>query len=112
MGVVLVHAEIHGLAGRAGELRSLLTEHAAATVRMDGCAGAVALEPLGAEPGEFVLDVWWEDDGAMRAHYGSGEYARYTGLVGELLARPSDVHVHYVDHSVHATGDPSSDPTR
>jgi quinol monooxygenase YgiN len=109
---VLVHAEIHGLAGRAGELRSALAEHARATARQAGSLGSTAYEPLGREPGEFVIDAWWDDDTAMRAHYASAEYARFAGLVGDMLARPSDVHISYVERSVRATADPSTDPLR
>ena len=109
---VLVHAEIHGLAGRAAELRELLVEHAAATAGADGSEGATAYQPLAAEAGEFVLDAWWRDDVALRAHYASAEYTRYSGRVSELLARPSDVRIHYVERSVRATGDASTDPSR
>ena len=109
---VLVHAEVHGLAGRANELRELLDEHAQLSARGAGSLGATAYEPLGAEAGEFVVDTWWQDEAAMRAHYGSAEYARYAARVSDMLARPSDVQIHYVDRTVRATGDPSVDPTR
>jgi quinol monooxygenase YgiN len=109
---VLVHAEIHGLVGRASELRALLAEHAATTARAPGSVGCAAYEQLGAEPGEYVLDAWWSDEAALRAHYASEEYGRYAGAVGELLARPSDVQVHYVERSVRAQGNASLDPTR
>jgi quinol monooxygenase YgiN len=109
---VLVHAEIHGLVGRAAELRALLAEHAAATARAPGCTGCVAYEPLGGEPGELVLDAWWSDEAALRAHYGSAEYGLYMTAVGELLARPSDVQLHYVERTVRARGDASLDPSR
>lgn len=109
---VLVHAEIHGLAGRAEELRALLAEHAQATARGAGSLGATASAPLGAAPGEFLLDAWWDDDAAMQAHYRTAEYGHYNVRVGELLARPSDVRIYYVERSVRPEGDPSSDPTR
>ncbi|CAA9533559.1 MAG: hypothetical protein AVDCRST_MAG85-3890 [uncultured Solirubrobacteraceae bacterium] len=109
---VLVHAEVHGLAGRAKELRDVLLQHAAGLARMDGNAGATVYEPVGTELGEYVLDVWWRDEAAMRAHYGTGEYARYRDAVGELLARPSDVMVHVVERSYHPTDDPAHDPAR
>lgn len=109
---VLVHAEIHGIVARSAELRALLREHADASARAPGCLGSTAAEPLGAEPGELVLDTWWSDEAALRAHYASEEYGRYTLAVGELLARPSDVRIHYVERSVRARGDASLDPTR
>jgi quinol monooxygenase YgiN len=54
---VLVHAEIHGIAGRVGELRDVLRDHAKQLQRADGCLRAAAYEPLAGEPAEFVLDA-------------------------------------------------------
>jgi quinol monooxygenase YgiN len=109
---VLIHAELHGLAGRATELRAVLHEHAdRLAVAADGL-GATAYEPLGAEPGEFGLDAWWRDEAALRDHYATTEYARYAERVGELLARPSDVTVHIIEHSYRPTADLSADPAR
>ena len=109
---ILVRAEIHGLAGRAAELRDVLRTHAAALGAADGCEGATVLEPLDAEHGELVLDVWWRDEASLRAHYATVEYRRYTQAVSPMLARPSDVLVHYVDRSVHPTADLAADPSR
>ncbi|HWI72046.1 MAG TPA: putative quinol monooxygenase [Baekduia sp.] len=107
-----IHAEIHGLAGRAGELRDLLAEHAARLAGADGCLGAAAHEPVGGDPGEFVLLTRWRDEAAMRAHYVTPDYTRYSESIGELLARPSDVRIDYVEREVRATADLSQDPTR
>jgi quinol monooxygenase YgiN len=109
---VLIHAEIHGLAGRAPELREVLREHAERLARADGSLGATAYEPLGAAAGEFVLDAWWRDEAALHAHYATVEYAHYLRLVGELLARPSDATVHTVERSYRAEADLSLDPAR
>jgi quinol monooxygenase YgiN len=109
---LLVHAEIHGIVGRAAELRALLADHADATSRAPGSLGSTASAPLGGDPGELVLDAWWSDEAAMRAHYASEEYARYATAAGELLARPSDVRIHYVERSVRPRGDASLDPLR
>jgi quinol monooxygenase YgiN len=109
---VVVHAEIHGLVGRVGELRALLAEHADTTARAPGCTRCVVYAPLDAEPGEYVLVAWWSDELSLRAHYGSSEYGLYVTNVGELLARPSDVQIHYVDRTVRARGDASLDPAR
>ncbi|MEY2535803.1 MAG: hypothetical protein QOF29_3713 [bacterium] len=109
---VLIHAELHGLAGRATELRAVLEEHAERLAGVAGSLGAAAYEPVGAEPGEFVLDGWWRDEAALRAHYATAEYTRYVERVGELLARPSDVTVHTIEHSYRATADLSADPAR
>lgn len=37
---------------------------------------------------------------------------RYTQAISPLLARPSDVGLHYMDRSVRATADLSADPSR
>jgi quinol monooxygenase YgiN len=109
---VLVHAEIHGLAGRERELRDVLREHAARLSDAEDGLGAAAYKPLGADAGEFVLDAWWRNEQALRAHYRTAEYGRYVERVGELLARPSDVTVHMVERSYRAAGDASADPSR
>jgi quinol monooxygenase YgiN len=106
-----VHAEIHGLAGRAQELRDLLAEHAARLGAADGCLGAAAAEVLG-EVAEFLLIVRWRDEEALRAHYVTPDFTRYVSSIGELLARPSDVTLEEVGREVHAQADLSEDPTR
>jgi quinol monooxygenase YgiN len=98
--------------GTLAELRSLLAEHAETTARAPGCTRCVAYALLGGEPGEYALVAWWSDEASLRAHYGSSEYGLYASAVGELLARPSDVQIDYVDRTVRARGDASLDPTR
>jgi quinol monooxygenase YgiN len=109
---VLVQAQIHGLAGRAAELTDVLGEHAAALRQADGCLVSRAASPLDAEPAEYVLDTVWRDEAAMQAHYATAEYGRYVSRIGELLSRPSDVQIHYIERSVRATPDLSLDPVR
>ena len=109
---ILVRAEIHGLAGRAGELLEVLRSHVAALAAADGSLGASLAAPVDGELGEVVLESWWRDEPALRAHYATTEHARYTQAISPLLARPSDVAVHYVDRSVRATADLSADPSR
>jgi quinol monooxygenase YgiN len=109
---VLVHAEIHGLAGRVVELRDVLLAHAEALAAAEGCLGATASERLGPDRAEFVLEVEWSGEDALRTHYGTTEYSRYSDAISPLLARPSDVRVHYVDRTIAAQADLSADPTR
>lgn len=109
---ILVHAEIHGIEGAAAELGDALAEHAAATARGAGSLGANVYVPLGADPGEYVLESWWRDERAMREHYASAGYGYFVERVGGLLAQPSDVRVHYVERSLHPVADLSADPTR
>src|SRR5918998_2900028 len=109
---VLLRAEIHGRAGRAAELRDVLRGHAGELATAEGSEGATAAVALDAEHGEMILESWWRDEAALRAHYATAEYRRYTQAVSPLLARPSDVVVHYVERSVHPTADPGADPSR
>jgi quinol monooxygenase YgiN len=106
-----VHAEIHGLAGRAQELRDLLVEHTARLKAADGCLAASSAEVLG-EVAEFLLVVRWRDEEALRAHYATPGFTRYASSIGELLARPSDVTLAEVGREVRAQADLSEDPTR
>ena len=96
----LLIAEIHGLAGRAGELQRLLGELVSAARSEDGCLAFRLL--VGDGPGEFVVLSSWRVEDALRSHYGRAPYQRYRAAVGELLARPSDVTLHLVSESVHA----------
>jgi quinol monooxygenase YgiN len=109
---VLVHAEIHGLAGRIGDLRELLRAHAEHLRGAAGNIGASPYEPIGGDPGELVLDAWWRDERSMRSHYATPEYAEYVQRIAELLARPSDVTIHSVEHSYRPAGDLSMEPGR
>jgi quinol monooxygenase YgiN len=109
---VTVVAEIHGLGGTAQQLADLLVEHAAAQAAADGCLGSVAAQTLGAPAGEYTLTTRWRDEPALRAHYAGAEYQRYVERIGPLLARPSDVHISYVEREVAPVADLSLDPTR
>jgi hypothetical protein len=51
---MLIHAEIHGLAGRAPELRSVLREHAERLTAASGSLGATAYQPL-ARPSDVTV---------------------------------------------------------
>ena len=96
----LLIAEIHGLAGREAELAQVLGTLASEAQEEDGCLSFRVF--AGEEPGEFVLLSSWRDEAALRAHYATAPYRRYTAAVGELLARPSDVTVHQVAETVQA----------
>ena len=83
----LLIAEIHGLAGRATELHSLLAELASRARDEDGCRAFRALRAD--EPGEFVVFSAWRDEAALRAHYAGAPYQRYRAAVGELWRDPA-----------------------
>ena len=89
-----------------------LQEQAERLATTPGNLAANAYEPLGGAPGEYVLDAWWHDEGALRTHYRTPEYADYAQRIGELLARPSDVTIHELERSYRPAGDLSLDPGR
>jgi quinol monooxygenase YgiN len=104
----LLVSEMHGLAGRAGELERLLDDLAADAGAADGCLSYLVLRRR--EAGEFVVLAHWRDEDALRRHYRTPAYARYRAAVGELLARPSDVTIHHVAEVVHAVDPNPPDP--
>jgi quinol monooxygenase YgiN len=105
---LLVVADVHGLAGRAGELRSLLNELAHRSRHEAQCASFRVLAEEDA--GEFVLLATWRDEGALRAHYDTPHYRYHRDHVGPLLARPSDVVVHHLSSTLHARDPNPPDP--
>ena len=106
-GLILV-AELHGLAGRASELRELLDELATGARSEPGCTSFRVL--AAEEPGEMVMLSSYLDEAALRAHYATTHYRRYRAEVGPLLARPSDVVVHHVSETIHALDPNPPDP--
>ena len=104
----LLISEMHGLAGRAGELQGLLDELAAGARGEDGCLTFSVSRH--AQVGEFVVISHWRDEEALRRHFRGDAYERYRAAVDELLARPSNVTVHHVAQSVHAIDPDLPDP--
>jgi quinol monooxygenase YgiN len=104
----VVVARMAGLAGRAAELRKLLTDRAVAARPEPGCVGYDVAELL-EEPAAFLVVETWASADAMRRHFGSPEHATYQQQVGELLARPSEVVLHDVAATTRAS--PSTSPT-
>jgi quinol monooxygenase YgiN len=105
---LLMVADIHGLAGRDGELRALLDGLAVGAHGEDGCLSFRVL--AGAEPGAHVLLAAYRDEAALRAHYDTPHYRWYRERVGELQASPSDVVLHHVSTTVHARDPGPPDP--
>ena len=110
MTVVLL-SRVHGLAGRAAELRQVLAELRDAARASDGCEDFEVGETLG-DRTEFLLTSTWRDEASMRAHYAGAAYSRYTDAVTPLLARPSDAVIHYAERTIHPVGDPSTEAGR
>ena len=105
---VIVVAEVHGRAGLLSELRAALSELAEGADGEAGCVGFRVLTP--AEAGEFVLLESWTSEDALRAHYATAHYRRYSEQVGPLLARPSDVVIHHVASTLHARDPNTPEP--
>ena len=105
---LLLVADVHGLVGRAAELRSLLSELADGARGESGCRSFRVLSDD--DPSEFVLLSSWTSEGALGAHYTTAHYRRYREQVGPLLARPSDVVVHRLAATIHARDPNPPDP--
>jgi quinol monooxygenase YgiN len=95
MSAHVVVARIAGLAGRAGELRTLLADRAAEVRGEPGCDGYEVAELLD-DPATFLVVQTWASGDAMRSHFASPDHATYQHRVDELLARPSEVRLHEV----------------
>jgi quinol monooxygenase YgiN len=95
MSAHVVVARIYGLAGRAGELRTLLLDRAEAARDEPGCDG-YEVAALVEDAATFLVVQTWASADALRAHFASEAHALYQHQVDELLARPSEVVVHEV----------------
>jgi quinol monooxygenase YgiN len=105
---LILVAEVHGLAGRADELRELLDALADGSRGEPGCASFRVL--CADDIGEFVLISNWIQQDALESHYATPHYRRYRAAVTPLLARPSDVTVHYVSSTVRPVDPNPPDP--
>jgi quinol monooxygenase YgiN len=102
-------ADLHGLAGRLVDLRSLLAELAVASLTEEGCESFRVLQAE--DSTEIVLLSAWKDETALRGHYDTPHYRHYRAQVGPLLARPSDVTVLHVSETIHALDPNAPDPS-
>src|SRR4051794_41936825 len=98
----LLISEMHGLAGRAGELERLLENLAAAARDEDGCLKYLVLQRR--EAGEFVVVTHWRGGQGLRRHYDGAPHARHPAAVGGLLGPPKGVTVHHLGGAIHPVG--------
>ncbi len=105
---MLLLAELHGRAGLADELKTVLAELVRGTLAEPECVDYRVLRDDA--PGEYVLLGAWSSEASLRAHYETPHYLRYRDQVGALLARASDVVVHSVTRTVHAHDPNPPDP--
>jgi quinol monooxygenase YgiN len=107
---LILVAEVHGLAGRSGELRELLDALAEGSDAEPDCLSFRVFTRD--EPGEFVILSEWANEAALAAHYETPHYQRYRDAIGPLLARPSDAVVHHVSATIQTIDPAPPDPAR
>lgn len=110
MRIVFV-ATVHALAGRASEVATALERLRDEARDQPGCIDFAVARGID-DPSELLVVSTWRDEASIHAHFAGAAYARYAEEAGPALARPSDAAVHYVEHSVHPIGDPSSEAAR
>jgi len=106
--LLILVAEVHGLADSREELRAMLNEVADGARGEPGCTSFRVF--AGDDPGEFVMLEYWSSEDALRAHYDTSHYRHYRENVGLLLARPSDVVIHHLAGTVRALDPNPPDP--
>jgi quinol monooxygenase YgiN len=92
-GRVIAVTRIHGIAGRRGELRELMSATEARVAVEPGCRMYRFAATLD-DPDEYLHVQEWASDEAFRAHQRSPAFQDYQRGLFDLLARPSDMKVH------------------
>jgi quinol monooxygenase YgiN len=82
--------QIHGLAGRREELRSLMRATEAQISAAPGCRLYRFTATLD-DPDEYVHVQEWADEAAFEAHTRSDAFREYQRALFDLLARPSEM---------------------
>jgi quinol monooxygenase YgiN len=107
---LILVADVHGRTALTAELHLVLSALADGANGEPGCISFRVLS--GDDSGEFVLLASWMSEEALREHYATAHYRYYREQVGPLLARPSDVVVHYLAATVHAVDPNPPDPAK
>jgi quinol monooxygenase YgiN len=110
MRIVFV-ATVHALAGRASEVATALERLRQHARELAGCVDFAAGRGID-DPSDFLVVSTWRDEPSLQAHFASAAYGSYVEAVSPALARPTDAVVHYIEHSVHPIGDPSTEAAR
>ena len=92
-GRVIAVTRIHGIAGRRGELRELMSATEARVAAEPGCRMYRFAATLD-DPDEYLHVQEWASDEAFRVHQRSPAFQDYQRGLFDLLARPSDTKVH------------------
>ena len=98
-GHIVAVTEIHGIAGRRDELRALMRDTQARVALEPGCRQyrfAASVE----DPDEYVHVQEWASEAAFADHQRSPAFREYQSGLFDLLARPSDMRVHRMSHTV------------
>ncbi len=107
MNVVI--ADIFGIAGRRGELSSLLADAQRTALRRPDCLRYTVSSGLG-DPDHYVVVEEWRDEAALDAHFASAAFARFQWELHGLLARPSEVRIHSVSQTHRPIASGPTDP--
>jgi quinol monooxygenase YgiN len=92
-GRVIAVTRIHGIAGRRGELRELMSATEARVAAEPGCLAYRFASTLD-DPDEYLHVQEWATEAAFEAHQRSPAFQDYQRGLFDLLARPSDMKVH------------------
>jgi quinol monooxygenase YgiN len=96
---VVAVTQIHGIAGRRDELRDLMRATEVRVASEPGCRTyrfAVTLE----HPDEYLHVQEWESESAWSDHQRSPAFRAYQDALFGLLARPSDMRVHWEPRTI------------
>jgi quinol monooxygenase YgiN len=105
--MVVAVTQIHGIAGRRGELRELMRATEVRVAAEPGCRMyrfAATLE----DPDEYLHVQEWTTEQAFRDHQRSPAFQAYQRGLFDLLARPSEMRVHRAPDTV--VPEPSGPP--
>jgi quinol monooxygenase YgiN len=91
---IVAVTQIHGIAGRREALRELMRETEARVVQEPGCLLYRFAANI-TDPDEYVNVQEWASEEAFAAHQRSPAFRDYQRELFDLLARPSEMRLHY-----------------
>ena len=106
---VVAITRIHGIAGRREDIRALMRATEDRVAGEPGCREYRFAATLD-DPDEYVHVQEWADEASFDAHQTSTAFRAYIQGLFDLLARPSDMTIHYADRTIHPTPSGPPDP--
>ena len=107
--MIIVTADMFGIAGRQSELRSALIEAERAAAREDGCLRYTVTASI-ADADHYLVLEEWRDRAALEAHYATESFKRFQLSLQGLLARPSEATIHSVNETQRPVASGPMDP--